>query len=83
VAIAAFNIHNLETIQAVVEGAAEERAPVIIQTTPGTLKHAGIPYIGAMVKAAAALYQIGCVRQRAWRINYEVCKGKSRKNLGD
>ena len=36
VAIAAFNVHNLETIQAVAEGAAEERAPVIIQTTPGT-----------------------------------------------
>jgi tagatose bisphosphate family class II aldolase len=58
VAIASFNIHNLETIQAVVEGAYEERCPVIIQTTPGTLKHAGIPYIGAMVKAAADLYDI-------------------------
>ena len=28
VAIAAFNVHNLETIQAVAEGAAEERAPL-------------------------------------------------------
>ncbi len=53
IAIASFNVHNLETIQAVVEGAAEENCPVIIQTTPGTLKHAGIPYIGAMVKAAS------------------------------
>lgn len=58
VAIAAFNVHNLETIQAVVEGASEERAPVIIQTTPGTLKHAGIPYIAACVKAASELYSI-------------------------
>jgi tagatose bisphosphate family class II aldolase len=58
VAIAAFNVHNLETVQAVVEAAAEERAPVMIQTTPGTLKHAGIPYIGAMVKAAAELHRI-------------------------
>lgn len=58
VAIAAFNIHNLETIQAVIEGAVEENAPVIIQTTPGTLKHAGIPYIGAIVKEAAELYNI-------------------------
>lgn len=57
-AIASFNIHNLETVQAVVEGAAEENCPVIIQTTPGTLKHAGIPYIGAIVKAAADLYDI-------------------------
>ncbi|HHY81405.1 MAG TPA: class II fructose-bisphosphate aldolase, partial [Clostridiales bacterium] len=58
IAIAAFNVHNLETIQAVAEGAAEEHAPVIIQTTPGTLKHAGIPYIAACVKEAAKLYDI-------------------------
>lgn len=58
VAVAAFNVHNLETVQAVVEAAAEERAPVMIQTTPGTLKHAGIPYIGAMVKAASELHRI-------------------------
>lgn len=58
VAIAAFNVHNLETIQAVAEGAAEEHAPVIIQTTPGTLKHAGIPYIAACVKEAAKLHDI-------------------------
>lgn len=58
VAIAAFNIHNLETIQAVIEGASEERSPVIIQTTPGTLKHAGIEYIGAIVKKAADMVDI-------------------------
>ncbi|NLI60121.1 MAG: class II fructose-1,6-bisphosphate aldolase [Clostridiales bacterium] len=57
-AIAAFNIHNLETIQAVVEAAWEERSPLIIQTTPGTLRHAGIPYVAACVKTAARLYDI-------------------------
>lgn len=58
VAIASFNVHNLETIQAVAQGAAEENCPVIIQTTPGTIKHAGIPYIAAMVKTASELYGI-------------------------
>lgn len=58
VAIAAFNVHNMETIQAVIEGAAEENSPVIIQTTPGTLKHAGIHNIAAIVKAEAKLYDI-------------------------
>lgn len=57
-AIAAFNIHNLETIQAVVEAAWEEQSPLIIQTTPGTLKHAGISYVVACVKTAAELYDI-------------------------
>lgn len=58
VAIAAFNVHNLETIQAVVEAADQERAPVIIQTSPGTLKHAGIPYIAACIKVASELYNV-------------------------
>lgn len=58
IAIASFNVHNLETIQAVAEGAAEERCPVIIQTTPGTLKHAGIEYISAITKAASEMYDI-------------------------
>lgn len=58
IAIASFNVHNMETIQAVIEGAAEERSPVIIQTTPGTLKHAGIPSIAANVKAEAERYDI-------------------------
>jgi len=58
IAVAAFNVHNMETIQAVVEGAAEERAPVVVQTTPGTLKHAGIPFIAACVKVAAELFDV-------------------------
>ncbi|TCL76279.1 fructose-bisphosphate aldolase [Hydrogenispora ethanolica] len=57
-AVAAFNVHNLETVQAVVEAAAAERAPVMLQTTPGTLKHAGIPYIAAIAKVAAELHRI-------------------------
>ena len=57
-AIASFNVHNLETIQAVARGAREENCPVIIQTTPGTLKHAGIPYVAAIVKEASEEYDI-------------------------
>lgn len=52
-AIPAFNIHNLETAQAVIEGASEERSPVMIATTPGTLKHAGVSCIANTVKAIA------------------------------
>lgn len=58
VAIAAFNIHNMETAQGVLEGAAEEKAPVMIATTPGTLRHAGIATIAAIVKTAAEDYDI-------------------------
>lgn len=57
-AIPAFNVHTMEMIQAVAEKAAEMRAPVIIQTTPGTLRHAGIAYIVSNVKTAVEKYNI-------------------------
>ncbi|CEP68208.1 Ketose-bisphosphate aldolase, class-II [Moorella glycerini] len=52
-AIGAFNIHNLETLQAVAEAAAEAAAPVILQATPGTVKYAGADYLVAMARVAA------------------------------
>jgi len=53
IAVAAFNVHNTETIQAVIDGANEEGAPVIIQTSPATLKYAGIDFIAGSVKIVA------------------------------
>lgn len=44
-AIPAFNIHNLETIQAVVETAAEMASPVILAGTPSTFSYAGTEYL--------------------------------------
>ena len=40
-AVPAFNIHNLETLKAVIETAVELRSPVIIAGTPGTIKYMG------------------------------------------
>ena len=72
VAITAFNIYNMETIQAVIEGAAEERSPVIIQVTPRTLKYAGISYVTAMIKAAALEYDIPIAMHLDHCSSYEV-----------
>ncbi len=52
-AVAAFNIENMEMVQAVLETATELQAPVMIQTTPGTIKYAGVKMLAAMVHAAA------------------------------
>ncbi|MDI3477880.1 MAG: tagatose 1,6-diphosphate aldolase GatY/KbaY [Thermoanaerobacterium sp.] len=57
-AIAAFNIHNLETLKAVMQAASEEKSPIILQTTPSTLKFAGAKYIIAMAENAAIEYGI-------------------------
>jgi len=52
-AICAFNAENLEMVQAIVWGAEEMNAPVIIQTTPSTVKYADCAYFHAIVRVAA------------------------------
>ena len=57
-AVPAFNIHNLETFQAVLDGAWEMKSPVIIATTPGTVEYAGLDYLVAISKTGAKRYNI-------------------------
>lgn len=52
-AVGAFNVENMEMVMAVIEAAEEMNAPVIMQTTPSTVKYAGLDYYLANVKAAA------------------------------
>ncbi len=52
-AVGAFNVENMEMVQAVVAAAEELNAPVIMQTTPSTLKYADADYFYANVKTAA------------------------------
>ncbi|MBS4803594.1 MAG: tagatose bisphosphate family class II aldolase [Clostridium sp.] len=57
-AVPAFNIHNLETLQVVVETAAELKSPVILAGTPSTINYAGGEFIVSMADAAAGKYDI-------------------------
>ncbi len=52
-AVGAFNVENMEMVIAVIEAANELQAPVILQTTPSTVKYAGLDYYLANVKVAA------------------------------
>ena len=52
-ALGAFNVENMEMAQAVIEAAEELRAPVILQTTPSTVKYAGVDLYYANVKTLA------------------------------
>lgn len=52
-AIGAFNVENMEMVQAVVAAAEELQSPVIVQTTPSTVKYADVDYFYANVKTAA------------------------------
>jgi len=54
-AVGAFNINNMEILQAIVETAAEEKSPLIISVSPSAIKYAGLDYITGMVEAATKL----------------------------
>ncbi|MBI5369841.1 class II fructose-1,6-bisphosphate aldolase [Candidatus Uhrbacteria bacterium] len=52
-AVGAFNINNLETLQAVMDAAQAERSPVIVQTSEGAIDYAGMDELAALVHLAA------------------------------
>ena len=53
-AIGAFNVNNMEIIQGIMQAAAEEKSPVILQVSAGARKYAGQGYIMKLVEAALA-----------------------------
>jgi len=55
-AVPAFNIHNLETLQVVVETASELRSPLIVAGTPGTFSYAGTGNVVAIAAELARSY---------------------------
>lgn len=52
-AVGAFNVENMEMVQAVAAAAEEQNSPVIMQTTPSTVAYADVLYFYAMARAAA------------------------------
>ena len=52
-AIGAFNVENMEMVMAVIKACEELNAPAILQTTPSTVKYAGLNMYHANVAAAA------------------------------
>ena len=57
-AVPAFNIHNAETIQAILEVCYEMQSPVILAGTPGTFKHIALEEIYALCSAYSTSYDI-------------------------
>lgn len=52
-AVGAFNTSNLEITQAIVAAAHEQRSPVIVQTSEGAIKYAGLPQIAGIISSLA------------------------------
>ena len=74
--IPAFNVNNLEQVQAVMAAAAEVNAPVILQASAGALKYAGEAFIKHLVQAACEAYpQIPVVMHQDHGQSPAVCQG--------
>jgi fructose-bisphosphate aldolase class II len=54
--VPAFNVNNLEQIQAIMQAADASNAPVILQASAGVRKYAGEPFLRKMVEAAIEMY---------------------------
>ena len=79
--IPAFNVNNLEQVQAVMEAANETGAPVILQASAGARKYAGEPFIKHLIQAAVEAYpHIPLVMHQDHGQNPGVCQGAM--NLG-
>ena len=79
--IPAFNVNNLEQVQAVMSAADEVGAPVILQASAGARKYAGEPFIKHLILAAVEAYpHIPLVMHQDHGQSPDVCQGAI--NLG-
>ncbi|KAI4326283.1 hypothetical protein MLD38_031612 [Melastoma candidum] len=51
-AVGAFNVYNLEGVEAVVDAAEEEHSPAILQIHPAAFKQGGLPLVACCIAAA-------------------------------
>jgi len=73
-AVCAFNVNNMELIQAVTEVANEMKLPVILQASSGARKYAGSKYIRSLVEAAAESVAIPIALHLDHGDTFELCK---------
>ncbi|MDR7378564.1 fructose-bisphosphate aldolase class II [Rhodoferax ferrireducens] len=79
--IPAFNVNNLEQVQAVMSAAEEVGAPVILQASAGARKYAGEPFIKHLIQAAIETWpHIPLVMHQDHGQSPEICQGAI--NLG-
>lgn len=73
-AIGAFNINNMEFVQAIMDAATNQKSPVILQTSSSAIKYARIPYLKNMVEAGLEEHDIPVVLHLDHGPDFETCK---------
>jgi fructose-bisphosphate aldolase class II len=81
--IPAFNVNNLEQVQAVMTAAAEVGAPVILQASAGARKYAGEAFIKHLIQAAVESWpQIPLVMHQDHGQSPDICRGAMALGFG-
>ena len=73
-AIGAFNVNNMEIIQAIVDAAENQKSPVILQASSSAIKYARINYLMKMVEAATESASIPIAIHLDHGPDFETCK---------
>ena len=73
-AIGAFNVNNMEIIQGIVDAAAEENSPVILQASSSAIKYARIGFLKKMIEAALEENDIPIALHLDHGPDFETCK---------
>ena len=72
-AVGAFNVENMEMVKAVIAAAEELNAPVMLQTTPSTVKYGTLETYFAMVAAEAAKASVPVCLHLDHGNSFELC----------
>lgn len=73
-AIGAYNVNNMEMLQAIAEAAEETRSPIILQVSAGARKYANQTYLVKLVEAALATTTIPIALHLDHGADFEICK---------
>ena len=74
--IPAFNVNNLEQVQAIMSAAAELDAPVIMQASAGARKYAGEAFLRHLIEAAIEAYpKVPVVMHQDHGQSPDICRG--------
>ena len=73
-ALGAFNVNNMELLQAIVEACEEEKAPVMLQISKGARHYANPVYLKKLIEAAVSLSNIPIAVHLDHGDSFELCK---------
>ena len=73
-ALGAFNVNNMELLQAIIEACEEEKAPVMLQISKGARSYANPVYLRKLIEAAVSVSNIPIAVHLDHGDSFELCK---------